>query len=286
MSISSEGTRVDVRIPKGSRLLSKSTIAVVGGTGRMGKVLVTMFQPTGAKIVVCSRNPSRAKALFRRLGVQTRLVDDVQDADVVVVSVPIERTVTTCKRLLKRMRPRSLLVDVSSVKKGIVDEISPSVPDNVEYLSLHPLFGPDTENFKGENVLAVGKKVGPLSASILNFLSKSGLKTTFVTIEEHDRGTAVTQALHHFSYMSLVACMTKLMKERDIQKFSTRSLRKTIDLVRSFSENVETIMDIQARNPHAASVRKKFAEAVSTLVRMDDRTIRRIASRMKMFRNL
>jgi prephenate dehydrogenase len=275
-----------MHVPESSWVLPKSTIAIVGGTGRMGRVLVRLFQPSRARIVVCSRNPRKAKRSCQYLGVKTRSQDDVQDADVVVVTVPIEKTVTTCKRLLKKMKPRSLLIDVTSVKKGIVNNITVNVPETIEYLSLHPLFGPETQNLKGENVLAINPKTGPLSKTILNFLSRSGLKTAHVTIDEHDRKTAITQALHHFAYASLATCMMKLMRKPDFQKYSTRSLKNTIELIQFFSNNLDTIMEIQKKNPYAADARRAFAQTVSELSRMENRTARQITSRMRMFGNM
>lgn len=275
-----------MHLPKGSRLISKSTVAVVGGTGRMGRVLVRMLQPSGAKIFICSRNPRRARVLSQRLNVEVRGMDHVQDADVVVVSVPIDKTVTTCRQLLKRMKPQSLLIDVASVKKGTVDAIKKHVPENMEYLSLHPLFGPETKDFRRENVLAISLRKGPLSVSMLRFLSKRGLRTTHVTIDGHDRTMAVTQALHHFAYAALATCMTTLMRKNNLQRFSTRSMRKTFELIRSLSENVETIMEIQRMNPYSATMRRKYAKTVASLLPMDDRTIRKIMYAMETIQEL
>ncbi len=252
----------------------------------MGRILVKMLQPSGANITICSRNPRRARTLCSRLGVTVRAEDSVQDADVVLVSVPIEKTVSTCERLLKIMKPHSLLIDVASVKKGIVDKVVASIPKNVEYLSIHPLFGPDTEKFKGENVLAINPKGGPLSKSILKFLSNNGLKTTHVTPDEHDRKTAVTQALHHFAYASLAACMSELIKKNDLQRFSTRSLRKTIDIIQSLSDNIDTVLEIQERNPYAANSRRTFAQTASRLSQSRNGTNRRFRNQLKKLQNV
>jgi prephenate dehydrogenase len=250
----------------------------------MGRILVKMLQPSGAKVTICSRNPRRARTLCNRLGVTVGAEDSVQDADMVVVSVPIEKTVSTCKRLLKIMKPHSLLIDVASVKKGIVDKVVTSVPKDVEYLSIHPLFGPDTEEFKGENVLAINPRGGPLSKSILKLLSNNGLKMTHVTADEHDRKTAVTQALHHFAYASLAACMSKLIKRNDLQRFSTKSLRKTIEIIQSLSDNIDTVLEIQERNQYAVNSRRTFAATASALSRLGNGTNRRIKSDLRSFR--
>jgi len=247
----------------------------------MGRILVKMLQPSGAKIIICSRNPHRAKTFSNRLGVTARTEDNVQDADVVFVSVPIEKTVSTCKRLLKNMKPHSLLIDVASVKKGIVDKVVTSVPKDVEYLSIHPLFGPDAEIFEGENVLAINPRSGSLSTSMLKFLSNNGMKITHVRADEHDRKMAVTQALHHFAYASLAASMSSLAKKDDMQRFSTRSLRKTIEIIQSLSDNIDTVLEIQERNQYAANARRTFAETASTLSQFRNGTNRRIRNQFK-----
>jgi prephenate dehydrogenase len=181
------------------------------------------------------------------------------------------------------MKPHSLLIDVASVKKGIVDKVVASIPKDVEYLSIHPLFGPDTEKFKGENVLAINPRSGPLSTSMLKFLSKNGMETTCVTPDEHDRKTAVTQALHHFAYASLAACMSKLVKKKDLRRFSTRSLRKTIEIIQSLSDNIDTVLEIQERNPYAVNSRRTFAATASMLSRFGSRTNRRMKNNMRSF---
>jgi prephenate dehydrogenase len=184
------------------------------------------------------------------------------------------------------MKPRSLIIDLASVKTGIVDRILTSVPENIEYLSLHPLFGPEIESFKGENLLAINPRTGPLSRSVLRFLSKVGLRTTHVSADEHDRRTAVTQALHHFAYLSLATCMMKLMRRRDLERFSTRSLRKTIGLIQSFSYNTETILCIQRKNRYAARSRRAFARTVSALSRVETVRNRRFTNALKIVRAL
>ncbi len=272
-----------MHLSKGSWVLSKSSIAVVGGTGRMGRALVRMLQSSGAKIIVCSRNSQRASRLFDG---EIRKIDDVQDVDIVVVSVPIDKTVATCRRLLRRMKPKALLVDATSVKKGIVNAIEKHVPPDIEYMSIHPLFGSDVDDFSGENVLVIVPRGGPVSRSMMRFFKKRGMITTNVSVDEHDRKTAVTQALHHFAYISLAVCMSKLMKKKDFPRFSTRTLRKTIRLIQCLSKNVDTIIDIQRKNPYAALVRKSFASTVSAFSTMESKKTRRISSAMRTFQEL
>jgi prephenate dehydrogenase/chorismate mutase/prephenate dehydrogenase len=197
------------------------------------------------------------------LGVQVKSQYDVENADIVIASVPIEKTVQECRRLLKRMKPFSLLVDVASVKTGIVDRILPHLSENTEYLSLHPLFGPETESFKGENILAIDLRAGALTRALLNFLVRIGLHVTHVNVDEHDRKTAITQALHHFVYASLASVLTEFMKTSEIQKFSTRSLRKTIEIIRCIWQNADTILEIQRNNPYATIARDNYRKVLS-----------------------
>jgi len=57
------------------------------------------------------------------------------------------------------------------------------------------------------------------------------------------------------------------MKKNEIQKFSTRTLRKTIELIQSISQNAGTILEIQSNNPYSTTARKSYRKNVSRLAR-------------------
>ena len=56
-----------------------------------------------------------------------------------------------------------------------------------------------------------------------------------------------------------------MMKKNDIQRFSTRALRRTIELIQSISQNADTILEIQSSNPYSTTARKSYRRTVSRL---------------------
>jgi prephenate dehydrogenase len=264
-----------VRSPENVRLLSKSVLAVVGGTGRMGRLLVRLLKKDLGKVIICSRDFSKAKRIAAVYNVEAGSLKRISEANIVIVSVPVENTYKTCEDALKIMKANSLLIDIASAKTGVTDKLTQILPEQIEYMSAHPLFGPTPRKIGGENMLVIPVKAGPLSKAFINLMRKKGLNVVDLTVEEHDKKTALTQALHHFALISLAVSLTEF-SDGNLNNFTTRSLRKTLTLLKSFVNNLDSILAIQLYNPFASDLRRNYLKIVSDLCQMDEEAIARI----------
>ncbi|MHA1132168.1 MAG: prephenate dehydrogenase/arogenate dehydrogenase family protein, partial [Candidatus Helarchaeota archaeon] len=158
-------------------------IAIVGGTGGMGQLFVKELKPY-ADILIISRSLEKAKHVAERLGVQGGCLEDSHDADIVIVSVPIEYTYETCKQLLSIVKPKSLIIDIAAVKTHL-KSITDLLPKTVSYISMHPLFGPEG-SFKDYNVVLVPIKADVWLPKIQELLLTLGAQISTVSPEEHD----------------------------------------------------------------------------------------------------
>ena len=79
-------------------------IAIVGGTGGMGKVFAKELK-TYTQVTIISRSLEKVKRISETLGVQGGVLKDCQSADITIVSVPIENTFETCQKLLNILKP-------------------------------------------------------------------------------------------------------------------------------------------------------------------------------------
>lgn len=96
------------------------TIAIIGGTGRMGKSLAVLFARAGHQVLVCSRDPQKAvsaveeiKKKFGQLDITPHNEEDSSRlAEVVVISVPFAAHTETIQRL-KTLISNKLIIDVT-----------------------------------------------------------------------------------------------------------------------------------------------------------------------------
>lgn len=97
-------------------------IAVIGGTGDQGTGLALRWAQAGYEVVIGSRDAARAQTAADEL--KARLGNDViitgtanaeaaAQADIVVVTVPFAAQIATLKDISGRLRPGTLLVDVT-----------------------------------------------------------------------------------------------------------------------------------------------------------------------------
>lgn len=248
----------------------------------MGRLLATLFRRKKHRILICGRNKDKTKKTAARIHVDAGSIAAIPNADIVIVSVPIENTVEVCKNILPRMRDNSLLVEVSSVKTGVADKIAEMVPSGIEYLSLHPLFGPSTRQLKGQNMVAVPVKPGPLSSHMLASIRDMGFFTQISTIEEHDRTMASLQVMHHYAYLVMAVELAKMVKENRVASgFFTRSLKRTWNQLHSLQKISDTVVAIQRSNPYGYSARRSYAESAQRIMAMNGEAISEITEALK-----
>ena len=93
----------------------QQTIAIVSGTGAEGFGLASRFAHAGARVIVGSRDPQKAQDAARRIGkAEGKLnADAVNEADIVILTVPLVAQIPTLKSLHASFRPSAILVDAT-----------------------------------------------------------------------------------------------------------------------------------------------------------------------------
>src|SRR5437016_11303901 len=129
---------------KSSKKLDQTRILIVGGTGGMGRFFARFASLQGAKVKLAGREINKTRTSAKEIEVEPGTILDAASSDMVILSVPMEETVRVATETASLMTNDSLLADLSSVKTGISDRIAENVPKGLEYVSLHPRFGPNT----------------------------------------------------------------------------------------------------------------------------------------------
>lgn len=219
----------------------------------MGRLLAGYASLRGARVRIAGRSTAKTQRVAKELEVEPGTLPDAATSDIVIVSVPIEETERVAVETATFMRDGTLLSDVSSVKKGISDRIANRTSRKIEYVSIHPLFGPDVDHFFGEDIAIVVHRPGPFWARLQKTFQESGANMYPLTPTVHDRRTAYVQGLHHFALMILGLALSNMGGAP-----RTRSLRSTELRISKMNENWDTVQGIQSLNPFVPELRQKF----------------------------
>ncbi|MEA5524777.1 bifunctional chorismate mutase/prephenate dehydrogenase [Nodularia spumigena] len=207
-------------------------ITIIGGLGRMGKLFREQLSSVGNNVSVLEHEDwMYADKLLSQ-------------AELVLVSVPIERTVEVIKRASQYLSPNTALCDITSIKTQSTQAMLEHHSGPV--MGLHPMFGPNIKSFLGQKVVVCPGRNDDSFQWLLNLIKNQGGELITCTPEEHDQMMVIVQATQHFSRFSLGVFLTEA--EIDIERslsMSTPSYRQEIEILqRLFAQNPNLCVDI------------------------------------------
>lgn len=243
-------------------------IAVLGAAGQMGKLLVEYLSDQDHNLTLSDIKKAELKRTAKTYGAEIAKDDvgAVEDAELVIVSVPAESTAQVISEIAPLMQPKSIMVEISSIKSGVIDTLKKIHAYGVRPVSLHPLFGP-----------GIAKKLRKKIALIpvLNVMEEKKLaKTVFpdaklivVDAEVHDRVMAVVLSLSYSVNMTLASVLVdediKLLKE-----LSGPTFRMQLLVTESImAQKPELHASLQITNKYAPSYLRKFLDNLTMLTR-------------------
>jgi len=240
-------------------------VAILGGTGKMGRWFALFFKNRGYDVVIGGRSPERNRAVAQEIGVEAAVsnIDAVRGADIVVVSTTLETTANTILQIRDYVKKSAIVFDIASIKGRIPEALKELSSRGARVISIHPMFGPGAQSFSGRKVVVVPViDDEALTKWAVDFFRGEGAEVCVVKDgEEHDRLVAITLSLPHF----LNIVLGRVLARRDIQKVkrfagTTFSLQLTLAEA-VLSEDPDLYYDIESLNP---SFRKLVEELIST----------------------
>jgi len=248
--------------------LPARTVAIIGGSGRMGSCLARLFADLGHHVLIAD------------LDTPTTPAEAAELADVVVVSVPIESTVAVIRELGPRVRPDALLMDVTSVKREPVQAMLESSAAGV--VGTHPMFDPSVHSLQGQRVVLCPARGQEWAGWVRLMFKARGLNIKETTPEDHDRVMAVVQVLTHFSteVMGRALCAAGVNLAETLSYTSPVYQLEMLMTARHFAQSADLYASIEMGNPEAARVTSCFAQAAEELRQIVQRQDRSAFGRM------
>lgn len=237
-------------------------IAIVGGTGKFGQHLGEHLEEEN-DIFISGSSIERAREIAERYeweyGKGTEIVED---ADVVIIAVPISVTEDVIHEVGPHVPEDALFTDITSVKQMPVEAMSEY---SEEVLGMHPMYAP-SNSIKGQKIVMCPEK-GKKWTVMEEFWEENGADLHFTEPETHDKAMSLVQGLMHFSELVVADVIRKSeLSGDDMEEFSSPVYQLITDLTaRMLNQKPGLYGSIQAENPENEEVRERFIESAEDI---------------------
>ncbi len=250
-------------------------ISIIGGTGEFGRLFARIFKEDGFEVTITGRNRERGERVARKIGVKylQNNIEAARQADVVIISVSIENTLDVIEEVAPHVKPGSLLMDFTSVKKEPCKAMLKYAKGEVEIIGTHPMFGPRITSLEGLVFIITPIRGERWLTWLKNWLSEKKARVIETTPEEHDRIMSVVQGLTHFTYLSAASTLAELgIDVKQTRRFASPIYELMLDLIaRIVGQNPRLYAGIQMLNPETKRVREVFVQQAERLQSIVDR---------------
>ena len=193
-------------------------------------------------------------------GVRFFSLEEACQSDIVVIAVSIRAFEEMLLKLLPLLGPRSILIDVNTVKMHPAQLLRRHAGNRV-WAATHPMFGPYSFEKQGSALqdlrLVIADHTLPdaVMAGAMQWLKALGLNVLTMTPEAHDRMLAETLFLTH--YVAQTVAKGGFVRT-DID---TLSFGYLMDAVESVRHDTELFRDVFAFNPWCEEIVRRFEAA-------------------------
>lgn len=201
----------------------------------------------------------------------------VENADLVIVSVPVGASGYVAKEISQHLKPEALVTDVGSTKASVIRQMKPELPDTVHFIPGHPIAGTE---FSGPDAgfadLFINRWciLTPLPNTndealekLTQFWQACGAKVDQMDPEHHDLVLAITSHLPHLIAYNIVGTASDLEKvtNSEVIAYSASGFR---DFTRLASSDPTMWRDICLNNKDAIiEMLGRFSEDLASLQR-------------------
>jgi|GEM_PF-1381017 len=245
-------------------------ILIVGGTGSFGVFYAKKFAGYGFDVAITGRDSVAGNKFAQKNGLTWDDGVAIGSYDIVVLSVPNEAAPQMVKRFASKIANKTLLVDLCSVKKKVVKELSKLKKREIELASIHPMHGPRISTLAGQPVPCVIIKGGKNLDALKKFFIDSGANFFVCSAEEHDKTLAVVQGLTHYTQFVSAAVIKEIgLNLKDTLRFGTPNYNLFLSgMARVILQNPELYAQIQLSNPNNVKIRKIFSKKAKEIEKL------------------
>jgi cyclohexadieny/prephenate dehydrogenase len=234
-----------------------------------------------AREIVGTARSAETRAIAQEIGFCDRITETaaeaVQGADLVVLAVPVGVMGAIAQDIAPHLKPGATLSDVGSVKRHVIDAVSPFVPDGVHFIPAHPLAGTEhsgprsgfAELFQNRWCLLIPDQNTDSEAleRLRSFWNSLGSNVDTMDADHHDLVLAVTSHAPHLIAYTMVGVADDLgrVTDSEVIKYSAAGFR---DFTRIAASDPTMWRDVFLTNKDATlEILGRFTEELFALQR-------------------
>ncbi|MFC2065959.1 prephenate dehydrogenase [Chloroflexota bacterium] len=264
-------------------------IAIIGGSGKMGRWFARFLKGDGKEVVITGRNEKKLLEAKQQLGVEVASnVEAVKGADVVLLSVPIKSFEEVAMQIGPYIQAGQVVIDITSIKVFPVEIMHKYLGTGL-VLGAHSLFGPGAKGMTGQNfaLTPTNGDEETLAQKVRGYLETRGARVTLMSPREHDEMMTVVLGLSHF--IAIVSADTLLSTDRlkQIESVGGITYKVLLTLVESvITEDPELYASLQMSLPGVTEIEKLFRKRAKEWADLvENRDGQEFAQRMATLRN-
>jgi cyclohexadieny/prephenate dehydrogenase len=204
--------------------------------------------------------------------------DAVEDADLVILCVPVGACAAIAADIGPRLAEGAILTDVGSVKGAVIRDVAPHVPAGVHFIPGHPIAGTEfsgpesgfAELFDGRWCVLTPPPGADVEAvaKLERLWRAMGSSVEIMPAEHHDLVLAITSHVPHLIAYNIVNTAAHLgrVTDSEVIKFSAGGFR---DFTRIAASDPVMWRDVFLNNKEAVlEMLGRFSEDLAALQRM------------------
>ena len=240
----------------------------------MGRLFADFFREKGLKVLISD------------IGTKFTNKKLVQESDIVIISVPIDKTIKVIKEVLPYMKATSAIMDFTSIKEAPVKAM---LKGKCEVMGMHPMFG-NSNPISGQTViLCPTKKSKGWSKWMVDFLKENHVKIEKMTPMEHDKTMNIAQGLIHFTEITFADALRRCkMPVKKLFNYTGKASELKIQLAaRIIAQDANLYGSIQIENPYALKSLNEYKKSIDELIKIvknkDSKAFRRYFDKNKKY---
>ncbi len=231
------------------------SVVIIGGNGQLGGLFGRMFKLSGYDVkILGSQDWDKAD-------------DMLQNAGLVVVTVPIHKTIGVIEKL-NNLPEDCILCDLTSIKSKPLKAMLAVHTGPV--VGLHPMFGPDVPSLAKQVIVHCDGRGKEQYEWLLKQFSIWGASLCNIEAEEHDHGMTLIQALRHFTSFAYGYHLSKVKPNlAQLLQLSSPIYRLELAMVgRLFGQDPNLYGDIILSSDENIEMIQRFQNSFSEAVKL------------------
>ncbi len=239
----------------------KKKIAIIGAEGQMGKWFSKYFLEKDFDIIGYD---SEKEILNKSVTKAQSLVGAILTADYVILCIPVKRTPETIRLIAKEMKRDSYLIDISSLKTKTAAALS-KIPDKVNPICIHPMFGPGTKKLKGQNIISIPIRDAKKEMAVAKSLFE---EANFVQIDatEHDKKIAMVLGMPHLVNLALANIFAKEENFSLVEKMAGTTFKAQKYLTTGIMTEPQELIETIISNPEIRRYAEEFWKDIGRML--------------------